>query len=242
MIVPSVDDWTWEVLSIDKKNHYVLQRARGAEGDIGIIGIPNIELCTFTFLHKGLLEIRDYDILDSQEGHGVMGEGVRFHYKYLRHGYGTFIPSVGRVDYFGKPLPSMEEVYKTASKTHVKLKTVSDTSEFYCVSDPYDKIVWDGRIYFIDHPDDEYMKRLNMNSVTEYVFEPVRDGSKIVAFSEGININDKEIEPYVLHELAKYDEAFTVSGPKGSVFAKIAHNGVYHKSNEELAPRYVQQS
>lgn len=242
MIVPSIDDWTWEVLHIDKKNHYVLQRARGAEGDIGIIGIPNIELCTFTFLHKGLLEIRDYDIADDEEGSGVMGEGVKFHYKWLRHGYGLYNQgNGGRVDWFDKPLPSLQDIYKTASKTHVKLKTVSDVSEFFCVSDPYDKIIWAGNLYYIDRPTNEQMKRLNIDNKSEHVFEPEPNGSKIVAFSEGININGNEIEPYILHELAKYDEAFTVTGPEGSVFARIAHAGVYHQ-NEDLTPRYVQQS
>lgn len=239
MIVPSIDDWTWEVLHIDKKNHYVLQRARGAEGDVGIIGIPNIELCTFTFLRSGLLEVLDYDSDDSL---GVMAEGVKFHYKFLRHGYGTYVPSIGRVDWFGNPLPSMEEIYKTASKTHVKLKTVSDVSDFFCISDPYDKIIWGGTLYYIDHPNKELMRKLNMTVKSHHVFDLANDGSKIVAFSEGININGNELEPYVPHELAKYDEAITVTGPKGSVFAKIAHNGAYHKSNEDVDPRYVQQS
>lgn len=242
MIVNSDDDWTWEVLHIDKKNHYVLQRARGAEGDVGIIGIPNVELCTFTFLNKGLLDIMDYDTPNSEEGLGVMGEGVKFHYKYLRHGYGTYNPSVGRVDWFGKPLPTFEEIYKIASKQHVKLKTVSDTSEFYCISDPYDKIVWAGNLYYIDHPDNDLLKKLNMTRKSQHVFEIANDGSKIVAFSDGININGNVIEPYVPHELAKYDKAITVSGPSGSVFAKIAHHGAYNKSNEDVDPRYVQQS
>jgi hypothetical protein len=46
----------------------------------------------------------------------------------------------------------------------------------------------------------------------------------------------------VLHHLGKYDEAFVVTGPEDSVFAKIGHHGVYNKSNDETTPRYVQQS
>lgn len=242
MIVPSFDDWTWEVLSIDKKNNYVLQRARGAEGDVGVIGIPNIELCTFTYLKSGLLEIRDNDSLPEDAGHGVMGPGVRFHYKFLRHGYGLYDNQRGRVDYFGKPLPSFEDVYKTASKTHVKLKTVSDTSDFYCISDPYDKVIWDGVIYWVDPTEKDTLNKMSKNVGSEFSFEPVNDGTKIVAFSKGININGKEIEPYVLHHLNKYDKAFVVTGPKDSVFVKIGHHGVYHKANEEVTPRYVQPS
>jgi len=241
MIVPSKDDWTWEVLHLDKKNNYVLQRARGAEGDVGVIGIPDIELCTFTFLKSGLLDIVDWD---SDIGCGVMGPGVKFHYKYLRYGYGMYNPTIGRVDYFNKDLPSMKEIYNTASKTHVKLKTVSDVSDFYCISDPYDRIIWAGTLYWFDEdsPVMNDVKRLNSPIAEKHVFEPENDGSKIVAFSKGININDKPIEVYVPHELSKYDSTYTVTGPKGSVFAKIVHNGVYHKSTEELAPRYVQQS
>lgn len=218
MIVQSADEWQWEVVAISRHEHFILQKATGKKDKEGWIGIPAVELCTFTVLKSGLLAICDWD---SKKELGVMGPNVRFHYSYLMDGY------EGRVDYYGNPLPPKDEILATASKTHVRLKTVSDESVFYCISDPYDNVIWDGDSYVIDKED--YKNIIEPNNTL-----------KFIPLDDGIKLNNKPTERYKIINLAIYDAPIEITGMLNRMYAIVAPNGVYKKPvSTQDVPRYV---
>lgn len=211
----SSDEWDWEIVFSNRKDNLVLQKATGFKDKEGWIGIPNVELCTLTVLKEGLVSIRDWD---TKQDLGVMGPNFRFHYSNIMKGYGD------RKDYFDNPLPSNEEILKTASKSHVRLKTVSEKSTFYCVSDPLDKIIWDGYSNILNNTPEIF--KINKNT-SFYRF---------ISLDDNINIDGRTIEKYRPVGLDIYDKDITFTG-KG-MYLITAPIGIYNKS-DNLNPRYV---
>ena len=214
MKISTPDDWSWEVVASRHKEHFVLQKATGTFGQEGWIGIPNIELCTLTTLKEGLVSICDWD---TKKELGVMGPNFRFHYSYILKGYS------GRKDYFGNPLPSNDEIIATASKKHVRLKTVSEKSTFYCISDPKDMLIWDGYTDFL-------------GEIPKII--PLRPEYKLIALDDNLNINEKPIEKYRIYSLSVYDKDIILSGNAKGMYCITAPVGIYKENNTTL-PRYV---
>jgi hypothetical protein len=212
----SSDEWEWEIVHSNRQENLVLQKATGYKDKEGWIGIPDIELCTLTVLKEGLVSIRDWD---TKKDLGVMGPNFRFHYSVIMEGYN------GRKDYYGNPLPSNEEILKTASKTHVRLKTVSEKSIFYCVSDPLDKMIWDGYSNILNNKPEIF----KMSKNTSYY--------RFISLDDNININGREIKKYRPVSLDVYDKDITFTG-KG-MYLITAPLGIYKKSDNLNKPRYV---
>jgi hypothetical protein len=216
MKLKTPDDWSWEVVCSRYKENFILQKATGTKGQEGWIGIPNVELCTLTTLKEGAVAICDWD---TKKELGIMGPNFRFHYSYIMKGYD------GRTDYVGNPLPSNEEILATASKTHVRLKTVSEKSTFYCISDPKDVLIWDGYTEFLGNTP----KILKLNP--QY---------KFIALDDNLNINEKPVEKYRLHSLSVYDADITISGNPKGMYMITAPTGIY-KHDANALPRYVKE-
>jgi len=211
----SSDEWEWEIVFSDRKNNFVLQKATGSKNKEGWIGIPHIELCTLTVLKDGLVSIRDWD---TKRDLGVMGPNFRFHYTHIMKGY------TNRKDYFGNDLPSDKEILETASKSHVRLLTISEKSVFYCISDPLNKVIWDGYSNILDNNSEIF--KINKNT----------SNYKFVALDENLNIDGKKIEKYRPIGLDVYDKDITFTG-KG-MYLITAPLGIYNKDDSPV-PRYV---
>ena len=203
----------------------MVTKATGTKGQTGVIGIPNIERCTLTCVHTGLIEILD----EEKQVLGTMGPGAKFHYKILEQGISAMKPELGRVDYLGKPIPPPEVCERVASYTHVLLRTASEESVFYCCHDPKDMFIWEGDNYAFGNFSG-FDTDWDLELGSEFVVKPEMN-KYFFAYSDNLEINGKKVPKYNKINSYIYDEPMRIRGGEGDAFSIFSQEGMYKETS-----------
>jgi hypothetical protein len=200
--------WKEKIVAIKQEQDYILQKLTGQDGDFGIITVPWKELCTVTYITKGEVII----VNDQDKKLCTFGPG-RFHYSLIDETTHKEKPETGacKVSQIDGYLANAEEMHNVASQEKIKLVSVGET-EFFCLSDPKGKRIWDGQMIEI------------VENTKEFKYTP-EQLKYIIPLDDGICINNEMQKVYGVLHTSVLDKEFIVSGKIGSKFMIFKHVG-----------------